>query len=210
MSLNKRVTANFADLTSDTKRLINIKHAHQKSLEILKNEICAKRQSLAKNLKIRKKSAFQLGYAQGMKKAAETTSELISRAEEHYDKSLLQMNTDCLNLAVGIAREILQAEITVNTESLAKRIQASINKLVNVDNLQVTAHQDHYKELIQIFSNFPKQVQIKSDDNIEPGNAVIETEVGQINLNWKTQLEVMRQLLLVKMQNQIQIQTEGH
>jgi flagellar biosynthesis/type III secretory pathway protein FliH len=194
------ITANFKNLSESPNGLLQAKKAHQAGLEILKLEWLKSRRRLAETLRKTKITARRLAYRSAIKKAEKDISELLDAARNQYDKHLAQIHKDSLEVVLKLAEEILQDEVKINTVSLAKRISSSFAKLSNIDNILIRANGKHTGELEEIFKAFPKKVSIKSDNCLDAGNAVIETEKGEICLNWKTQLEIMRQLLLSKIQ----------
>lgn len=201
------IFADYRDTVSTANQLIDLKDAHQKSRQLLEQEVKLKRKSLAASLLKSRKTAFRLGYKKGIQNAESQVSELIETAKKQYDRNMLQANTDCMELAVKIASEIIHAEIQTNTESLSNRIKSALEKLVTTENLQISANPAHMKELQNVFRGYPDKVSIKPDPSITAGNAIIENETGQIDLNWKTQLEIMRQLLINKIRDAFNIRS---
>ncbi len=192
------VNAGFSAYSQQTKLLLDVKKAYQNGLQAAFKAMQEKRSLLAAKLISKKKLAHKSGYLSGLRKAETQTTQYLTKATELYEQSLVKANKDCLELAIKIAAEILQIETISNTDSLAGKIKIGIDKLLNVENLCIKVNQTHIEEMKVIFSNYPKKITITAEGSLEAGNAIIETENGQINLNWKTQLELIHQALLSK------------
>src|SRR5689334_13138053 len=93
--------------------LLSLKKAHQASLNILTKEITEARRKLALKMRSLRKRAHTVAKKNIFQKTQSEISFLIDSAKSQYEKCIYQSNLDCLNLALTIAKEVIQAEVEV-------------------------------------------------------------------------------------------------
>ena len=194
------IQASFTNYALNDAHLLELKKSLLAGREMFRLEILAKRKQWALRLIEKKKTAFKKGYDYGMKHAREESSAVIKAARQVYENSIKQANQDCLELAISIAERIIQDQVRLNKSALHKRISKSIESLLTLNNLKIFVHENDQEEIIASFKKLPSSTQIIADNSILPGNAIIESESGCVELNWQTQLKIMQTQLFEKIQ----------
>lgn len=158
-----------------------------------------------------KEAAKQEGYKEGIEKAEKDIEELKSKFDEFYNykDEVYQKVSECImDIAVEIARKIINKEVQVDKESTISIIKGAveeINKTENKITLKVMPKDvEIVKDKIpEIFEGnyFEAKVSVIPDAEIKEGGVIIETSNGLIDASISTQIAIIEKALKSKEDN---------
>ncbi len=141
---------------------------------------------------------FRKGQAAGEEKAAARLDSVVARfaqtIEELAGQRLLlrrEAEADVVNLALAIARRILNRELSTDPEALLGVVKAALGRLEAREIDRVRVHpadaplvKQHLERL-----GLPQKIEVAADAALERGAAVFETSRGQLDASVETQLQ---------------------
>ena len=144
-------------------------------------------------------SGFRLGFEAGRKEALDALGQYQIDAQSNYRKTLDKAKRECLDLAIQIAEQIVQSEIQCNRSSLRQKISRIISQIVDSRALMViVSHEDRMHLEDNLATDFPTRgLRVLESNAIETGNAIIRSVAGEIEINWKHHLKLLKEALLV-------------
>jgi len=153
--------------------------------------------------------AFQAGYDLGRE---ETTGQLATVAESLV-KSLEELSVfrgqlreryerELLELALGVARKIVQQELAERPEIWLGLIRAAVRRVVDRERITVRVPppllaflRDVLPELRASLDSV-KELDLVEDTSLPAGGCVIESRFGEVNLGVEAQLEAVERALV--------------
>jgi len=151
------------------------------------------------------------GYKEGFKKAVEDLEntyrerlerkfadihKIISALNEKIDLYDREFERVALKLSFLLSEKILQKEISLNS-SVTAALNEALRKVIGSNNILVKLNSSDY-ELISRESNrvihtdsFSK-IKFETDDRIEKGGCIVETEIGNVDASISSQLNEMK------------------
>lgn len=140
---------------------------------------------------------YQMGEAKGLKQYQES----VVRMNREYDELLGQAESQLLNLAVGVARKIIDKELMVNPRvmvDIVRRALAPMNRkrsiVLRINPADRAALNEHRADLLETMLAGGNIV-FMNDPNISRGGCMIETEHGTVDARLETQLSTLNQIL---------------
>ena len=112
-----------------------------------------------------------------------------------------QARHEALELALLVAKRIMQKEVEISPAFLVETIKRSASQLLGRAEMTIRLHPSDLDVVRQIApkfaDNFPAValVTMKSDDTLERGDCLIDTDVEQINLSLNEQLAALKRAL---------------
>ena len=170
------------------------------------------------------KAAYEKGYEQGLKngyedghrKAYDETievakieaSEIINKAEtllksahENYENYLEVKRVDIIKLALEIAEGITKRELSKD-KGMNELIEEAFKISKGEDNIIIKTNSVHVKEIKAEIERWKIAYSIKNeifviiDENIEPGNAILEKPSGLVKVGVEIGMEQIRKAIL--------------
>ncbi len=154
---------------------------------------------------------YESGYKEGFKKAVENLEntyrerlekkfrdihKIISALNEKTDLYDREFERVTLKLSFILSEKILQREIMLNS-SITAVLNEALRKVIGSNNILVKLNSGDY-ELISRESNriihadsFSK-IKFESNDRIEKGGCIVETEIGNVDASISSQLNEMK------------------
>ena len=160
-------------------------------------EIRTKRSSLAKKIK-RLKSDLKTRNQKTIKAEKEAIKIAnIKKLESLYAKVTKQAETDCVDLAISIAKKIVGDLVSEGKTNLKNRILAVLPRVALSRQIKVIVNPGEISELYDLCSNKSNQtnIMLESSSEITLGNARIESISGTIEISWQAQLEAIVDLI---------------
>lgn len=160
-------------------------------------EIRTKRSSLAKKIK-RLKSDLKTRKQKTIKAEKEAIKIAnIKKLESLYAKVTKQAETDCVDLAISIAKKIVGDLVSEGKTNLKNRILAVLPRVALSRQIKVIVNPGEISELYDLCSSKSNQtnIMLESSSEITLGNARIESISGTIEISWKAQLEAIVDLV---------------
>lgn len=173
---------------------------------------------------VSEKEAYEKGYEQGLKNgyedgykkaydetidaAKEEASEIVNKAEillksahENYEKYLEIKKADVISLALEIAQDIVQRELSKDdsmnaiVEEAFKISKGEENVILKVNSIHVEKLKSEV-ERWKVSYGIKNEIFILADEFIEPGNAILEKSSGIVKVGIETGMEQIRKVLL--------------
>lgn len=144
------------------------------------------------------KAAYQLGLDEGIKKAFDENSKIITQHLEEMNKvlnSLVTMKKDIFNanethllqLIFAMASKIAQYQLEMNPEGLTEVIRNAVAMAQDEEEIRVQVSQSQF-EFINSLKNetgrefeFLKKIKFEGNTEIRPGGCLVETNFGEVD-----------------------------
>jgi flagellar assembly protein FliH len=153
--------------------------------------------------------AFQAGYqlgcqevradvesiAESFVKSLEELSEFRGRLRERYERQLLE-------LALGVARKVVQQEIAERPAIWLGMIRAAVRRAVDRERILIRVPPALLGFLNQALPELRptlgdvKELELVEDPGLQPGGCVIETKFGDVDIGLDTQFEAVERALV--------------
>jgi len=157
---------------------------------------------------------YRMGYKEGQEKTKrdleqDFSNKLIRKYEEvynilqQYDENLLEMEKAferlVIDTAYEMAKKIVQREIEDRT-IINENVKVAINKIIGANEVRLKLNPEDIEALSvdsknMINSSSFTKIKIESDDRIEKGGCLIETEIGNVDARVSTQLTELKRKL---------------
>lgn len=169
---------------------------------------------LEEELQRTREESFQAGYQegkeQGLQEAKKQINEfksLIKSFEREYANSIVKMELPLLHLAKKMAEKVIGIDLDSSAELdsiLMERLKRLLYEVIDQVKVIVIVNPVHLEWLespgIETEFNVPKTMEISfiGDENLSPGECVINTEEYHIEETYKSKLERLEQNLASK------------
>lgn len=155
----------------------------------------------------------QEAFAQGRQSGLEEAEGRFGRAAEALARGLEEVGRlreslltgsshDMLRLVMTIARQVVQAEITIHRELVLKTVERALQAAVQADSHRILVSPE---DLATVKEKKPfflasihglKSITVEADPTIAPGGCRLESELGEVDATVEGQLEEIRRTLL--------------
>lgn len=148
--------------------------------------------NLEKELQNSREDSFQAGYDEGKQRTLQEAQNQVEAAqhemkqlEVRFSETIEQMERPLLELAKAMAKEVIQQEITLNSETdtiLIERLRKFLNEIIEQNNIIIKVNPQQIstlksKDIIEKLGlSEKKDVRIVGNEKLEPGEVQIETE----------------------------------
>jgi flagellar biosynthesis/type III secretory pathway protein FliH len=166
------------------------------AIKIIEASIKNKRKNLAKKIIKLRIQAKQNALNASTRRIASSIHKDIYSFSELYRETIHQAQLDCIQICIDICTEIMQKDISQEHIALAKKISAAIGSLSSTRKLNIFINHCHYESLKTLLENSLDFVSIKESEAIKPGNALIQSNIGTIELNWLSHLQAIEAKLI--------------
>lgn len=132
------------------------------------------------------------------KQLADNASAMLLSAKAQYESYLKEKEANIVALAVSIAENIL-CESLESQQGLNKLVQEAIEASKNTKSYIIKCNSIHAKELQQAIDSLKHSLVLRAeiylveDNNLTPGNAVIEKDNGRVELGLDIALKSLRE-----------------
>jgi len=208
---NKIMEQNVVNIPNVPVRGLNLDDAKEEANNILEQ---AKADAIAISQSIIN-DEIQKGYNEGIRRAEEqyeaVLEELVlmkDKAYREYKEMLANSEKEVIEMAVMLAEKILATEIDKSNDYIIGLVQSTLEKAVNKKNiiLKVSPHdyymiQDNFKFISAKVEGFG-EINIVSDDSLDKGSVIAETQFGTLDGSIATRLEQAKKVILDLMSQQ--------
>jgi flagellar assembly protein FliH len=150
--------------------------------------------------------AKEEGYKKGECLAQQHYQELLAEAEDlrnrtrtEYEETIRSLEHDIVELAVNIARKVLEAELETSSETILKIARAAIEACLNRDSILLRVSADDYdfvmenSERIKNMAGDIGELEIRKDQTLTKGSCIVDTGYGMVDGGLETKLEMVEQ-----------------
>lgn len=178
---------------ADPQEILTLKTALQDKIAQTNGELSAKRRLLAKKLMQLRARSRKRGYLAGLKQAQ--IRYLNQQQESHwrFRQLVKQANHDCLALAIKAAEEITCSTLSIDQSALIARIQRGLDALIDRHALELIVNPRQGNAVRQAFAGNRNgnRAAVEISGQIAPGNAIIKSNAGQLQLDWRSHLNAI-------------------
>jgi type III secretion system HrpE/YscL family protein len=141
------------------------------------------------------------GFEEGHRTGYQEALAGLAGLERRFDEICKDLEPQLVELAIGVARKIIGRELGTNPDTIADIVAQALRTVRHQRDITVRVHPDHVDEvterkhaLLGVLSRAP-DIQIRADPSVRAGGCVIESELGKVEADLETQLELLRQAL---------------
>ena len=167
-------------------------------LRRLNEERERERKDFQNELKAAREEAFEAGrktienqYSGALSTASEALTKAIEEFRMTRDHYLAQVEREIVHLALAIAERILHREAQIDPLLLSGAVRVALGQLTESTDVLVkvpVAEENLWSEVFRMMPNLPLRPDLKSDERMKPGECIIETRLGNIDLGIRAQL----------------------
>ena len=160
------------------------------------------RQNLTSKIKGLRKRVRNSTVARLEKRSFIEMAEKLADLERNRQKIIQNAHQECLELVLAIASEVIAEKITLQPETIIKRIERGLNGLISNRNTKLFINPADAQAIESL--SMERGMQIVFDETLVPGDATIETPSGVMRLKWREHFKAIAEKLLSTLnQNQI-------
>ncbi len=129
--------------------------------------------------------------------------EMVAQVEQLRLKSVMQAESDIVELALAMARKVIHRETSLAPDIVAAQVREIISRIAEKGLVRVLVHPAEVEHLQALRPSFtgadgkPVRLSIEPDETIQPGGCIIESSQYFINATIEKQLEAIWQEMLV-------------
>ncbi|MFM7458153.1 MAG: FliH/SctL family protein, partial [bacterium] len=202
----EEIEINLANIQRREHEIESILSTEKQNLEIEKAAEQERIQSIEQQLQSQLETAIQQGFEQGYQEAKTNLDKVSSEFEEiirniHRSKELLllEIEPQITSIALEVARKILQRESRLDGKLILEQVQSAIKKItIRGGLLEISINPDDAQHKIKLESALDKMLDkevrliFKEDPNVSQGSCIVDTQGGQLNANFKIQIESVK------------------
>jgi len=149
---------------------------------------------------------FEVGQAEGIKQRYEEAAPQLERLEtvlneirQFRKRVAFYTEKDGVRLALLIAKKLLQAELKVNKQVVARLLATSLAKMEGKGTFRVWLNPEDYKFIaaarpsLERFLDEDQALTLRAKPDLRPGNVLIETDREMIDLTFESQFYHLEQ-----------------
>lgn len=140
---------------------------------------------------------YESGYSKGYEEALAGLASLESETNSLFEK----LEPQVAKLAIRVAEKIVGAELTARPEAIAAIVAQALKTVRHQKDISIRVHSSHAPALearkatlLGVLSR-ARDVMIRADDSMRPGGCIIESELGTLDADLTTQLEMLERVL---------------
>ncbi len=159
------------------------------------------RQEAEKKAEVMLEEAWQMGYAEGAEAARaqnksilEETEKLYQIAVKEHDSTLAGLESEILELVLGVAHKAVAGELVMNSDIILQLIKDALPNCSNTNGaiLKVSPIDYNYlidnKERLSTIAEGADGLEIRKDPTLKAGDCIIETALGGVDAGVDTRL----------------------
>jgi flagellar assembly protein FliH len=202
----EEIEINLANIQKREHEIETILSTEKQNLEIEKAAEQERIQVIEQQLQSQFETAIQQGFEQGYQEAKTNLDRVSNEFEEiihniHRSKEvlLLEIEPQITSIALEVARKILQRESKLNSNLILEQVKSAIRKVtIRGGLLEVSINPDDAQHKIELESALDKMLDkevrliFKEDPSVSQGSCIVDTQGGQLNANFKIQIESVK------------------
>jgi flagellar assembly protein FliH len=146
---------------------------------------------------------YQRGIVEGQSRARSEINPLLEQMRQaiaglavYKDRLRRDAEIDLVKLALGIARRILCREVAADPDTVHAMIKVALDKLKHGELLKVRYHPALDKVLRGQLAGSIQSVEFQADAGLNPGDLVLDTMRGSLDVSVDSQIREMERFLL--------------
>lgn len=148
---------------------------------------------------------YRDGYADGMKAGQEQYDDMLAQAkqmlveaQQEKIKAMQEAESEMVDLAIEIAAQVLEHELSTNRETVVYLVQKALKKCYQNNGITVRVRDEDYGTLIEHLKEFTSakgekaNITVLKDNSIALGTCLVETPTGVIDASIDTQIDKIK------------------
>ena len=147
--------------------------------------------------KMKQAEALREEAAIAVEQAKADGERIRKEAEEGRTRRILESEDEILKLAIDIAERIIRKEISRTSENWFEMVKEAVEKVAGATEITIRVSVEDEAYLIQHLSEVQKllteapAIRVVADSSLEPGDLIIQSNLGQLDARIKQQLRLM-------------------
>jgi flagellar assembly protein FliH len=131
----------------------------------------------------------------------ERVGALLESVGEQFSMLYRRSEEAVIKFAFGIAQRIIARETSLDKEIILNQIKEGVTRILGVEKIKIRVHPDDlatvraHRDRIQANSDALREVVVESDEHLECGDCILESDLGNIDARISTQLKQIENLL---------------
>lgn len=155
-----------------------------------------------------RRAAWEEGFAEGFRQAAEQWKQILQEAERERDSVLQQLEElsanieqECLKLALQIAEKIVRHEIETHPETVKDILALALRQLKDRANVRILVNRADLemvrtaREDIARWAEGLRNVEIVEEPRVERGGVIVESSDGILDARPSVQMDELKRKL---------------
>ena len=144
-------------------------------------------------LRSRRRRAYRAGYDAGRDAAASEYAAKLAELHRRHEQLSAEARDVCVELAVAMTKAAVGERLSRGDDLLSSRLSREVQLLLGQTPLRISVNTAEYEriigELSLVLPNCP--VTVTASESVSPGDAIVETRAGSVELNLKTHLDAL-------------------
>ncbi|HEY9187076.1 MAG TPA: FliH/SctL family protein [Ignavibacteria bacterium] len=127
---------------------------------------------------------------------------LIDSIKQEFDEYKKNLDRYIISLSIAIAEKIIKREVKIDSDIVIMQIKEAISKIIGVDSITIVINPNDEEnlrkfkdEITNKFDNL-KEINIQTNELIEQGSCKIESQLGNVDARFESQLKIIEEALL--------------
>jgi len=155
---------------------------------------------------------FQEGCLDAERRLRETAEEKIKEERERVDQFVQGMHAQfqqlyqkgeqaVIRFSIAIAKQIIKREIQLDPEVILIQIREAMKRVLGVDKIRLRINPEdehlvrHNRQAILAGADSIRDMVVETDDQMERGSCIIESESGNVDSRFSTQIKKIEEAL---------------
>ena len=146
-------------------------------------------------------SQLESDYASRLLEERSRIDAIVNDIREQFSALYGSMEGAVVKFAFGVAERIIRREVSLDRSIVLGQINESVRRVLGVERLTIRVHPDdltavrEQKGVIQANGDSIREIIVESDEGLEPGDCVLESDMGNIDARLSTQLKQIENML---------------
>jgi flagellar assembly protein FliH len=126
---------------------------------------------------------------------------IINGVREQFSALYASSEEAIVKFAFGVAGRIIRREVSLDRSLVLGQIRESVRRVLGVERLTIRVHPGdlaavrEQKSVIQANGDSIREIIVEGDESLEPGDCVLESDMGNIDARLSTQLKQIENVL---------------
>jgi flagellar assembly protein FliH len=126
---------------------------------------------------------------------------VITELKEQFSDLYQSSEEAVVKFSFGIAERIIRKEVSLDRSIVLAQIRESVRRVLGVERLTIRVHPEdlktvrEQKSVIQANGDSIREIVVEPDEGLEPGDCVLESDLGNIDARVATQLKQIENVL---------------
>ena len=131
----------------------------------------------------------------------ERIGQLMESIGEQFSMFYRKSEEAVIKFSFGIAQRIIGRETSVDKDIILNQIKEGVTRILGVEKIKIRVHPDDlatvrgHRDRIQANSDALREVVVESDEHLECGDCILESDLGNIDARMSTQLKQIENML---------------